>query len=748
MRLAMGGHRSGRRGSGNRAVTAAVVLTSVVLAVTAAVVATPVRAVAVTSAVTPSTPVESYRLAAADGGVFAYGDAAFEGSMGGHPLDAPVVGMAATPDGAGYWLVAADGGVFAFGDAAFEGSMGGHPLDAPVVGMAATPDGAGYWLVAADGGVFAFGDAAFEGSMGGRSLVAPVTGMDAAPAGQGYWLVAADGGVFAFGDAAFEGSMGGHPLAAPVTALAATPDGAGYRLVGSDGGVFAFGDAAFFGAIAGTASVAPVVGIASTPGGYGYWLASADGAVDGFGAAAPAGSPPAVAAPVVAVTGPGHPLQSITVLHLFGNGPADGWQPWGTPALVGGVLYGYTNYGAGGAGAIWSMDPTSPSSYRLVHAFGGTVPVAAGAGGGIGTDGGDPHHDWLRVGPDGHTVFGATVFGGADDKGTVYSLDTADPSAGPTQLHSFTGSSTDGEEEHSNPQPLTDPSTGGPVLFGLTAKGGKHGKGTLYEMGLDGSDFTVLYSFDDPTGSEPHGFVVQRGPVLYGMTRQGDYTPSESNFAHKKDFDPYQDGEGVVFAYDLDDPLDPYTVLHAFGYSGPLGDDTTDGANTDHGGLALVGDTLYGMATYGGADGGGVLFSLHTDGSDYRILHTFGSGTAGGDLAGPHGTPVVGPGGALFGMATDGGTANAGGVFEYLPGPGTAPGVYRVLSDFPGNGGPSDGLDDPVVAPQAGGGVTLYGQTKTGGVTSTFEPPPTAGDYGGNKPVQANGSVWSLSVSP
>ena len=41
---------------------------------------------------------------------------------------------------AGYWLGAADGGVFAFGDAAFHGSMGGHPLNAPVVGMAATAD--------------------------------------------------------------------------------------------------------------------------------------------------------------------------------------------------------------------------------------------------------------------------------------------------------------------------------------------------------------------------------------------------------------------------------------------------------------------------------------------------------------------------------------------------------------------------------------------------------------------------------
>ena len=41
-------------------------------------------------------------------------------------LNQPIVGMAATPDGGGYWLVASDGGIFTFGDAAFYGSTGGH----------------------------------------------------------------------------------------------------------------------------------------------------------------------------------------------------------------------------------------------------------------------------------------------------------------------------------------------------------------------------------------------------------------------------------------------------------------------------------------------------------------------------------------------------------------------------------------------------------------------------------------------
>jgi hypothetical protein len=37
-------------------------------------------------------------------------------------------------------------------------------LNQPIVGMAGTRDGGGYWLIASDGGVFNYGDALFSGS--------------------------------------------------------------------------------------------------------------------------------------------------------------------------------------------------------------------------------------------------------------------------------------------------------------------------------------------------------------------------------------------------------------------------------------------------------------------------------------------------------------------------------------------------------------------------------------------------------
>ena len=71
--------------------------------------------------------------------------------------------MTALADGQGYWFVASDGGVFNEGAARFLGSMGGSPLDAPVVGMAADPSTGGYWLAGGDGGIFSF-DAPFFGA--------------------------------------------------------------------------------------------------------------------------------------------------------------------------------------------------------------------------------------------------------------------------------------------------------------------------------------------------------------------------------------------------------------------------------------------------------------------------------------------------------------------------------------------------------------------------------------------------------
>ena len=83
------------------------------------------------------------------------------GIIGRPPPAAPIVAIASPANGVGYWLVGADGGVFAFGNVPFYGSLPalGVAPSAPIMGIAPTGDGAGYWLLGANGSIYAFGDA-------------------------------------------------------------------------------------------------------------------------------------------------------------------------------------------------------------------------------------------------------------------------------------------------------------------------------------------------------------------------------------------------------------------------------------------------------------------------------------------------------------------------------------------------------------------------------------------------------------
>jgi hypothetical protein len=214
--------------------------------------------------ITPTADRAGYWLVASDGGVFTFGDAGFFGSIpglgiapagsggAGKELNAPVVGMVPSADGRGYFMVAADGGVFAFGDATFEGSCPGIGGCAGA-GVTVMPDasGNGYWLVTATGHVYTFGDAPALGAPGPQST--PVTSAVRTPDGQGYWILFADGTVDAFGDAAGHGDPVGQVGGLdPATAIFATADGQGYWVTSATGAIYGYGDAPNLGGTAGT----------------------------------------------------------------------------------------------------------------------------------------------------------------------------------------------------------------------------------------------------------------------------------------------------------------------------------------------------------------------------------------------------------------------------------------------------------------------------------------------------------------
>ncbi|HEX5615873.1 MAG TPA: PQQ-dependent sugar dehydrogenase [Acidimicrobiia bacterium] len=316
-----------------------------------------------------------YVLAATDGGVFTFGDARFRGSMGGVALTQPVVDVAHTPTGSGYYLAAADGGVFTFGAARFRGSTGGVRLVAPVLAMDVAPDNAGYLLLAADGGVFAFGSARFRGSLGGRPISALAVDIVMRPQGDGYWIVLANGEVHAFGGARFLGQPRGI-LHGRVVGIDVAPDGNGYAVATSDGGVYTYGSAKFFGSAAGARLPYPMVDLALRPQNDGYWLASRDGGIFTF-----PGRVPLVGTPKLAVTTVASGLSHVWDLGFLPDGAIVFTQRAGSiDALVGGVRRTLATPGdvvAGGEGGMLGLaiDPQFATNRHIYTCYNTAVDV-------------------------------------------------------------------------------------------------------------------------------------------------------------------------------------------------------------------------------------------------------------------------------------------------------------------------------------------------------------------------------------
>jgi len=207
-----------------------------------------------------------------------------------------VTGFARTADSGGYWMVNPDGGLFNFGDAAFDGSLAtnGTVPNASIVSISASPDGGGYWVVGGDGGVFNFGDALYEGGCpglsGGCDAATVAIAADPASAHTAYWTLTSVGSIYTWGGAPYYGS---NPTGytGSFVAMAPTPDGGGYWLVDSTGQIYTYGDARYFGGSPSGYS-GSFVAMAATSDGGGYWLLDSTGQIYTYGDAPYYGNAP------------------------------------------------------------------------------------------------------------------------------------------------------------------------------------------------------------------------------------------------------------------------------------------------------------------------------------------------------------------------------------------------------------------------------------------------------------------------
>jgi uncharacterized repeat protein (TIGR03803 family) len=151
---------------------------------------------------------------------------------------------------------------------------------------------------------------------------------------------------------------------------------------------------------------------------------------------------------------------TLTVLHSFSGGAADGCYPYGTPVIDSkSNLYGTAEKcGASGYGIVWKLNQKK-GVFSILHSFtgessDGRYPVAG-----------------VLIGAKGNLI-GNTVAGGADDIGTVYELNSKHRI---TLLHSFAGP--EGEYPSGN---LIGDEKGN--LYGIAEEGGSGGAGTVWKL--------------------------------------------------------------------------------------------------------------------------------------------------------------------------------------------------------------------------------------------------------------------------
>lgn len=188
-------------------------------------------------------------------------------------------------------------------------------------------------------------------------------------------------------------------------------------------------------------------------------------------------------------------------------------------------------------------------------------------------------------------------------------------------------------------------------LYGVTRAGGANGTGVIFRQSLDGTAFAVLHEFG-PVTSAANDAVIKN---LDGSSPVGSLLQAPDGYLYGTAAVGGESGRGTIFRIQMDGT--GFEVVHQFPAlstdSPPV---NVDGASPNPGLMDGGNGLLYGVATLGGANGVGTLFSLDPNGPSFTVLHDFD--TAFG--AYPSGALVLGSDSRLYGTTSAGGTNSNG----------------------------------------------------------------------------------------
>ena len=265
-----------------------------------------------------------------------------------------------------------------------------------------------------------------------------------------------------------------------------------------------------------------------------------------------------------------------------------------------------------------------------------------------------------------------------------------------------------------------------PELWGMTQEGGVNGKGTIFRINGDGSNYSLEFFFDSASGYSPTGSLLVNSGKLYGLTQLGGV-----GLGTIFSFDPFSHVYDVLF--DLVNfgcqPLGSLTkASNGKLYAMPNGCDDIISYDTLNNSCvevhSFVGPDfqrpwsnnllqssngfMYGMTRDGGTFGNppfsdGILFQF--DPSNNNFLKVFDFDSVHGRW--PYGSLIEATDGFLYGMNIMGGANDGGVLFKFDPSNNSLFTIY----DFDSAEG--DGPTGSLIQSMNG---DLYGMTSHGGV--------------------------------
>ena len=307
--------------------------------------------------------------------------------------------------------------------------------------------------------------------------------------------------------------------------------------------------------------------------------------------------------------------------------------------------------------AILAGRSSEAQTYSVLHKFAGYP-----------TDGAMPFGDMVQ--DSAGNLYGTTLYGGLDDRGTVFKIDSL---GNETVLYNFSRSAPANGLEPVGGL-FRDPEG---AIYGTTVGGGEYGYGTIFKLDTS-NNLTVLHSFDlASAGRYPSTRLVPINGTLYGTTEVFNC------------IEIIEGGCGVIYSLNS---VNRYSVIYGF-------TDEADGASP--GDLVRDADgNLYGDAYWNGVNLG-TIFKVDMSGN-FSILYAFNGET---DGSAPYGRLLIDGSGVIHGVAhqlPDG--ASGGEVFRL-----DATGNFSIVHKFLGvNKG-----QFPEALLDVGG--KLYGTTYAGG---------------------------------